>query len=121
LYDYGRPRELHLEHGVKVSDLSPYHYDVKARALGPGRIELAVSEYFRIEKLTIAEPVGVGSAPYYMLLNCLKGSGTIAGEYFNAGTAWLVPALAESFKIDGNNSEWIVSYTAPTPASNLAV
>lgn len=118
LYDYGRPRELHLEHGVKVSDLGPYHYRVQPRLLGPGREELVVSEYFRIEKLTVSESIAIGgAAPYYMLLTCLKGSGQIAGETFNAGTAWLVPAFAEKFTIDGVGSEWILAYTADLPAS----
>ena len=36
LYDYGRPRELHLEHGVKVSDLGPHHYRVNRCRLAQG-------------------------------------------------------------------------------------
>src|SRR5262249_32059318 len=31
LYDYGRPRELHLDHGVDVSDLGPYDPRAKNR------------------------------------------------------------------------------------------
>jgi mannose-6-phosphate isomerase len=118
LYDYGRPRELHLEHGVKVSDLGPHHYRVQPRLLGPGREELVVCDYFRIEKLTVAESMRIaGDAPYYMLLTCVKGSGQIAGENFNAGTAWLVPAVSDQFYINGEGSEWILSYTAALHAS----
>jgi mannose-6-phosphate isomerase len=118
LYDYGRPRELHLEHGVKVSDLGRYLYEVSRKALGPGREELVVCQYFRIEKLTIAETFAVGGgAPYYMLLTCIKGNGQIAGENFNAGTSFLVPALADAFTIAGKDSEWILSYTADVAAT----
>ena len=60
LYDYGRPRELHLEHGVKVSDLGPHHYRVDAVELGPGRTELVACDYFRIEKLTVTEKMAIG-------------------------------------------------------------
>jgi mannose-6-phosphate isomerase len=118
LYDYGRPRELHLEHGVKVSDLGPHHFRVEPLLLDPGREELVVCDYFRIERLTAPEAISFkAGAPYYMLLTCLKGNGQIADEYFNAGTSWLVPALAEPFEICGRDSEWILSYTAETPAT----
>ena len=117
LYDYGRPRELHLEHGVNVSDLGPHHYQVEPLALGQGREELIACDYFRIEKLATERAFTFrGSAPYYMLLTCLKGSGQIAGENYNAGTSWLIPASAESFRIEGQDSEWILSYTSAVHA-----
>jgi mannose-6-phosphate isomerase len=122
LYDYGRPRELHLEHGVNVSDLGPHHYRAEPLSLGPGREELVVCDYFRIEKLTICESIAIGGgAPSYMLLTCLKGSGQIAGENFSAGTTWLVPAFADKFSISSKSSEWILSYTADVPASHVAL
>jgi mannose-6-phosphate isomerase len=44
LYDYGRPRELHLDHGLEVADLGPYE----------SRRKLPVtSEYFRTDSLVI--------------------------------------------------------------------
>lgn len=113
LYDYGRPRELHLEHGVKVSDLGPHHYHVEPLTLAPGREELVVCDYFRIEKLSITDSLALrGGAPYYMLLMCLKGSGQIAGQNYKAGTCFLVPAFSDAFKISGEGAEWILSYTA---------
>lgn len=121
LYDYGRPRELHLEHGVNVSDLGPHHYHVSPRELTPGREELVVSEYFRIERLKVAERVYFGAgAPYYLLLTCIKGNGQIAGEHFSAGRAWLVPALANRFTVTGR-SEWILTYTAESHAETVSM
>ena len=120
LYDYGRPRELHLEHGENVSDLGPYRYKFEPLVLAPGREELVVCDYFRIEKLTLAESVSFGGgAPYYMLLMCLKGSGQIADDEFKAGQCWLVPAFGEDFSVSGPGSEWILSYTAAVPAHNV--
>jgi len=117
LYDYGRPRELHLEHGVKVSDLGPHHHRVEPMALGAGREELVACDYFRIEKLAIAGSYAFrGGAPYYMLLTCLKGSGAIAGENYDAGTSWLIPASADQFSVEGEDSEWILSYTSAVHA-----
>jgi mannose-6-phosphate isomerase len=120
LYDYGRPRELHLEHGVRVADLGPHHYHVAPRMLAPGREELVVCDYFRIERLTVAKSISFGNgAPYYMLLTCLSGQGKIAGEEFTAGRTWLIPALAQPFSVLGAGSEWILSYTAAAHADNL--
>ncbi len=118
LYDYGRPRELHLNHGVKVSHLGPHPQHVKPVQLAPGRWELVVSDYFRIEKLSIASSQTFrGGHPFYMLLMCVQGSGEIAGEKVNAGMSWLIPASAKPFTIDAKNSEWILAYTAPQPAT----
>jgi mannose-6-phosphate isomerase class I len=113
---------LHLKHGVKVSDLGPHHYRVEPVELGPGRTELVACDYFRIEKLRVAEAMRIGSgAPYYMLLTCLHGNGEIAGQKFNAGTSWLVPALAEPFEIRGKGSEWILCYTDAQHARHIGV
>jgi mannose-6-phosphate isomerase len=120
LYDYGRPRELHLEHGVKVSNLGPHQSPAGALTLAPGREELIVSDYFRIERLRVSGTVRFGAgAAYYMLLTCLSGSGLIDTDEFSAGQTWLIPAHAEEFSVAGASSEWILSYTATVPAGNV--
>ena len=120
LYDYGRPRELHLQHGMNVSHLGPHHGQVEPLPLGPGREELVVCDYFRIERLRVAKSMCFrAGAPYYMVLTCLGGSGKIAGDEFTAGQAWLIPAHAEEFSVVGG-SEWILSYTADVHANNIA-
>jgi hypothetical protein len=53
-----------------------------------------------------------GGLPHYLLLICLKGAGTIAGEVFSPGTAWMVPAGAGDFPISDTQSEWMVTYSA---------
>lgn len=52
LYDYGRPRELHLEHGCNVASLGPYINQFTRRELGAGRWVVAECDYFRMEHLT---------------------------------------------------------------------
>jgi mannose-6-phosphate isomerase len=122
LYDYGRPRELHLEHGVKVSHLGPHHYRVEPLIIEEGREELVVCDYFRIERLRVPQAAHFsGGAPYYMLLTCLSGRGKIGGEDFTAGQTWLIPALAEDCSVEGPGSEWILSYTAAVHAGNVAI
>jgi mannose-6-phosphate isomerase len=113
LYDYGRPRELHLEHGTRVSDLGPHTHIADTQEIEAGRDELLACDYFRMERLRIGDARSMaGGLPHYLLLICLKGAGTIAGEAFSPGTAWMVPAGAGDFPISGTHSEWMVTYSA---------
>ncbi|HZQ50932.1 MAG TPA: type I phosphomannose isomerase catalytic subunit [Bryobacteraceae bacterium] len=101
LYDYGRPRELHLEHGVAVSHLGPHHHNVTPKPLADWRDELVASTYFRIERLRPKKAFRIrGGLPYYLLLICLRGQ------------VWLIPAHASEVAMDGLGAEWILTYTA---------
>lgn len=42
LYDYGRPRELHLNNGIAVSDAKPYH-DPQSGTVGAADVQLLVN------------------------------------------------------------------------------
>jgi mannose-6-phosphate isomerase len=122
LYDYGRPRELHLEHGMKVSHLGRHDCNAGPVALADGRDQLVACEYFRIERLRLKESLRIdGGLPYYLLLICVKGDGKIAGEDFMAGQAWMVPAGSKEFLVTGAGSEWIVTYTAEEASGGLQV
>lgn len=122
LYDYGRPRELHLDHGANVSHLGPYTHGREMMALADWRDQLAACRYFRIERL---RPRGVatlrGGLPHYLLLICTKGDGSIAGDPYTAGQTWMVPAHAAEFCITGPGSEWILTYAASEPLESGAI
>jgi mannose-6-phosphate isomerase len=120
LYDYGRPRELHLEHGMKVSDLGPHEEQPETVKLAPWRDQLAESPYFRIERLRPAKTLLLEEgAPFYLLFVCLKGSGTIGGERFEAGHCWMTPAGNRAVELEGVGSEWILTYAADRPIDSL--
>ena len=118
LYDYGRPRELHLDHGVNVSHLGLHTSGQTAVALAGWRDQLAECPYFRIERLRPPGTIAIASdLPNYLLLICTKGSGTIAGHPYAAGQTWMVPARADEFSISGAGSEWILTYASSSPLS----
>lgn len=122
LYDYGRPRELQLEHGIEVSDLEPHQYRVDKVVLAEGRDELVACRYFRIERLRVKDSLKVaGGLKFYLLLICVKGSGQIAGEVFTAGECWMVPAGGREFMVEGAGSEWILTYTADAALPALSL
>ena len=86
LYDYGRPRELHLERSLDVSKLGIHPGALRARDAEDGREVLVKGQYFETEKLTVA---GAREIPEgYAVM--LEGEGTIDGEPFQQGTVWEV-------------------------------
>jgi mannose-6-phosphate isomerase len=113
LYDYGRPRKLHLEHGIKVSRREPHDCDPEPFAIAPWRDSLLHCEYFRIERLRPRAPLTIEpSTDFYLILVCLSGEGRFAGEAFAPGRAWFVPAGSSTILLDGAGSEWLLTYTA---------
>ena len=122
LYDYGRPRELHLEHGTKVSHLGPHTHEATLVPLAAGREELLACDYFRIERLRPLNSFKIqANLPYYALLICLSGAGQLDGEPNRAGQAWMLPAGAAEVQVDAPASEWILTYTASEPMPGVSV
>jgi mannose-6-phosphate isomerase len=89
LYDYGRPRELHLEHGVKVSNLGPWD---------PRRTGEVSCEYFTASLIRGGVRRARGN---FELLIAIHGSGTVSGERVAAGEVWYVPA-GDAVEIGGD-------------------
>jgi mannose-6-phosphate isomerase len=55
LYDYGRPRELHLDEGIAVSDARPFRVEDRRRAIGNGRTVLCEGRKFVVERVQASE------------------------------------------------------------------
>lgn len=100
LYDYGRPRELHLDKGVAVAHLDPHPGSSAPVDLGDGRRLLAHCEYFVTEALEWARPLTWQPDPRHLdILIVLEGAGSIGGRPFGPGEVWLVPAGADPFPV----------------------
>jgi len=100
LYDYGRPRELHLDKGVAVSDLGPHPGTSAPQDLGGGRKLLARCPYFVTEELEWSGAAAYEPQPGRLdILVFLEGAGALDGRPFQAGDCWLVPATAEPFPL----------------------
>ena len=85
LFDYGRPRELHLERGFSVSDLGPYD----------GRRGKVRCPYFATEELAFAGSLKLRTGAELTALLILEGEGTINGTPFRMGEGWLIPQNGE--------------------------
>jgi len=94
LYDYGRPRELHLDQALAVSDFGPY----PARQQPRGNL-LASCEYFEVERLSVNGSVHhTPPSGRFELLIAIEGS----GELIRAGEVWYIEPGASAFDLTGN-------------------
>jgi mannose-6-phosphate isomerase len=100
LYDYGRPRELHLDRAIEVSHLGPYD----ARQMAQGE-NLVSCPYFTTSTLCISHPIKhIQPANGMELLVVIQGSGTLAGLPFTAGDVWYLEAGVREIELSGNAS-----------------
>lgn len=93
LFDYGRGRELHLDHAMNVTNTAC----VEAR---PVTFPVCC-EYFCTERVpSSTQPSDYRPDPdQFHTLIFVKGSGTIGAEPFDAGEVWLVPAGEKRFAL----------------------
>lgn len=93
IYDYGRDRELHLDRAMQVC---------KTSALDARPTALPVEcPYFHTEAATVVDTREFVPHPRrFELVIFFEGEGSIAGESYRAGEAWLVPEGSGPFRIE---------------------
>jgi len=100
LWDYGRPRPIHVEQAVPIADLGVHPGAVRGTPLGGGRELLVRSKHF------VTELVEVGrftpSAQKCQLWICVEGEGTIGAEPVRPGEVWLLPEEGEQPALCGD-------------------
>ena len=108
LYDYGRPRELHLDEGIAVSDPVPYVTPFVPLEASKGRLILADGPAFVLEHWARSGSGKLSGGDRTLWLVPIKGGGTIDGRPFVAGSNWLVEGDADLSLEE--NSEVLVAY-----------
>ena len=91
LYDYGRPRELHLEAGIAVSDAVPFVAPPIPGDVGGGRSILCEGGKFVLERWSWHGARSVSlpdDVPGWLIP--VTGSGMVDGARFVAGECWMV-------------------------------
>jgi len=84
LYDYGRPRELHLEKAVQVAILDRYPGKTSPCNLGNGVELLVDSPFFRTLRADVTQP-GTVHGRYVIVI---EGAGRLNGLPARAGQVW---------------------------------
>lgn len=130
LYDYGRPRELHIEHGLKATKERTHAGKVIAGPLqienGKSQINLVSSPCFVIDKFHL-DRAWEFRRPHHLkksvwCLTALRGYGTIesagaAPVTFSSGNAVVVPAAVEKFTL---KPQWELEFLcAALPAEKV--
>jgi mannose-6-phosphate isomerase len=110
LYDYGRPRELHIEKGLEATKLVTRSGNIPPRVLGDRTI-LVDTDYFRVERLHLTVSItreGLrqeGESAGLAFLFAAAGTGRITGPDFepvdlSARGIIAVPAAAPGFIVE---------------------
>ena len=93
LYDYGRGRELHLDHGLAVSRLLPHTARAAVNVVCP---------HFVTESLEVAGRVSLTPPSHNELLIGIEGQGEICGQHFGAGDVFLLTVNLDVIEITGS-------------------
>lgn len=120
LYDYGRPRELHLDAGVEAADPRPYVSPGQPYLRPDGREILADGRAFVLERWSRPTTGSLAATPRHPIwIIPVKSGGAIEGEPLEAGTVWLVDGDARLSLSEG--SDLLAAYPGPTVQEGLFV
>ena len=123
LYDYGRPRELHLEKALEVMRRHPAAGRVRPARAGPAELThdyLVGCRHFALERLSAARTYcSRKEATRIEVLIFLEGEGKIAAGDFQAPygrqQAWCLPETLEKYAVvPSRPTSWLTAYV---PAS----
>ena len=96
LYDYGRPRELHLDAGIAVARGEPHDPALRRHIAERGTTQLARGRYFtahRLDGLPDAALANEYARP--LLVIPRTGTARVAGESISAGSCAYAASIAE--------------------------
>ncbi len=85
IFDYGRPRELHMDRALDVSEWTCHSGAAETREIAPGVRELVRCGHFSTVRV---DARGETTMPGGQFAIVLEGSGTIDGQPFRPGTVW---------------------------------
>ena len=111
VYDYGRPREIHVEKALDVINFNLQCENLSEKEEvshdGYSTSLLCKNEYFGIEKISISREYSDSSDDdKFDMYTCVEGEGIIEGNKFSEvikmGDSFLIPANLGEYKIKGN-------------------
>ncbi|HEX3745877.1 MAG TPA: class I mannose-6-phosphate isomerase [Bryobacteraceae bacterium] len=111
LWDYGRPRPLHIEQAVPISELTVHPGAAIPTPIGRGHDALVWSKHFITEMVRLeAGDEFTPSAENCQLWICIEGAGAIGGQAVRAGEVWLLPEERELPPVTGDGVSFLRTY-----------
>ena len=104
LYDYGRPRELHLDQAAEVSDLGPF-----AARQSASEGVLVSCKHFTTEKLEVNGRLRWQPPDRGQMLIVLEGALDIAGKRSQQGEAWYASEESSGIYVNGQATVLLTS------------
>jgi len=98
LYDYGRPRELHLDEAVEIADPAPFEGVARSRHLGNGREVICEGRAFRVERWSGAGAHRLPQETTWLVP--IAGSARADGEDMLPGSVWLAEEAEITLEAD---------------------
>ena len=116
LWDYGRPREIHVEKAVPIADLGVHPGASHPVPVGTDMDELVRCKYFVTELVSLKKGDSFVPAPENsQLWICLDGGGAIGSEGYRPGEVWLLPESGgQPAIVPTRNSRFLRTYV-PIP------
>jgi mannose-6-phosphate isomerase len=110
LYDYGRPRELHLKEGIEAANPLPYEPPMQPHRLKDGREILAEGRAFVLERwlgMRSAKLSAAAEAPAWLIP--VRGSSEADGQPIVPGSVWMADSPVR-ISMSGD-TELLVAYS----------
>lgn len=111
LYDYGRPRPLHLEQALAVARRQPVGPQPDARLLRPGRQLLCSGGELVVERWSVRGPTPLRNSETPLLLIPLEAGGRIDEAPVEEGEVWRVDGGVAAML--GGAFDVLVTYPGP--------
>ncbi len=98
LYDYGRPRELHIEESLAVARREPHS----------ARVDTVAEELISCDHFTVGRRAIAGSSEFicppgqFVLVIVIEGDGFVDGNPVRAGQVWYAPSGTPPFGVRGD-------------------
>jgi mannose-6-phosphate isomerase len=118
LYDYGRPRELHLDAALAAALLEPWHPIYAPRIIGEGRQLLATGGCFTVERWQSGAPLRFDASTLELAIVSLSGGAIVAGVAL-AGAGVASATGQGGIQPDGE-IDLLVAYPGPVRLNLLA-
>jgi mannose-6-phosphate isomerase len=101
LYDYGRPRELHVDAGLAVSKMK-----TKAGLVTPvtmdGFVRLVESPYFVVDKFVVRGEVALGLSDRMQMLVAMSDGCSVGAMMLEPGRVVVLPSEGVAYAVSGS-------------------
>ena len=111
LWDYGRPRPIHVEQAVPICDLTVHPGASKPVEIGKDHDTLVWSRHFVTEAVRLEPGEEFSPSPEKcQLWICVAGTGSIGGAPVRAGEVWLLPETGAQPAVSGDGARFLRTY-----------